>query len=352
MKLTKDPESGVYHVKFTGTDGRSHSRSTKSSNLEEAKRIVEQAKVAELEAAAKAGALNAESLMAIMASRKVDCAGAVEEWAAWRIKASEPATVRTQRLCLGAMLAQFSAAKWPVTKLTFDHLDEYVNNKDGTGRSNRDTRIAALRSFFGFLTARAYRVDDPSKLVRVRMKDLTHEQKETKKRVPFTEKEFNRIMDNTEGFFRWATALSYYAGLRLSDVACLEWSSLLPEEIIVWTRKGETRVALPIDDPLIGGGKLRMIFFEIMEHSRHPLYVFPEEREVMTDPEKRSRLSVYYGRILTKLNIEGKSFHCLRHAFATRLAKAGKTMEEIGRAIGHSKASTRSGVTAGYVTKG
>lgn len=347
MNIVADKDTGIYKVRFKDASGKTRTRSTGVTNLEDAKRVVADAKVKELELAALAKTLNAESLTAIMASgKKVSCSDAVGEWAAWRLGHSSPNTVRSQELVLRAFLRFHGADNWALPKLVFDHLDKFVNADDACKVAARDMRVAALRSFFDFITARAWYVGNPSKLVRVRMNNLTVEQKERAHRQPVTEREFNHIMKHAEGFQKYATALSYWAGLRLSDVACLEWASILPDELVVWTRKAERRVALPIDDPLIGGGKLRMVIMALLEdHSHHPAYVFPEEREVILDPARRARLSVYYGRLLTELGIEGKSFHCLRHAFATRLAKAGKSLEDIGRLIGHANAKT----TAGYV---
>jgi len=346
----KKNSSGTYVARFRGKDGRSHTRSTGAKTLEEARRILEESRLLDIEAAAKANALNAESLTAIMAGRKVTCATAVAEWAEWRAASTSPNTLRTQLITLNQWMAKISAGGWPVNKLKFEHIDGFVNDKaDDAGRSTRDSRLASIRSFFEFITARAYYAGNPSKLVSVRLRDLSHEQKEHKERVPFTEREFNHIMQHTEGKWRWWAALSYWAGLRLADCACLEWASVLENEIVVWTKKSDARVALPIDDPLIGGGKLRTIMLEIMEVSHHPLYVFPDDREVAMDPSKRARHSVYFGRVLEELGIEGKSFHCLRHSFATRLAKAGKSVEDIGRLLGHSKSSSAGSVTAGYI---
>jgi integrase len=348
--LVKDKASGVYQAKFKDATGATRSRSTKSKNIEEARAVLDKSRILDLEIQAKAGTLTAEALTAIMAGRKVTCASALAEWAAWRKMSAAPNTVRTQQIILQQFFALIGADKWAVNRLTFEHLDGFVNSKeDETGRSNRDLRLASVRSFFQFLTAKAYYVGNPSHLVRVRVRDLSHEQKERTPRVPFTEREFKHIISHTEGQWRWWTMLSYWAGLRISDCACLEWGSLLPDEIVVWTRKGESRVALPIDDPLIGGGALRSVFFELMEHNRHGQYVFPGERDVALNPEKRARHSVYYTRILAGLGIEGKSFHCLRHSFATRLSKAGKSVEDVGRLLGHAKGSTK--VTEGYVHK-
>lgn len=344
-------KSGVYHAEFTDAAGKTHSRSTKSRSLKEARAVLDQSRLIELEIAARAKSLNAESLTAIMAGRKVTCASALVEWVEWRKLSASPNTLRTQRIIMESFFAKYGAGQWPLAKLTFEHIDGFVNDPaDTTKRSNRDLRLASLRSFFELITAKSYYVGNPSRLVKVRLNKLTVEQKEHIKREPMTEKEFKHIVAHTEGFYQIATELSYWAGLRLSDCANLEWSSILPDELVVWTQKSESRVAIPIDNPLFGGGVLRMTFMRMFELNRHPQYAFPSERATNLDPEKRAKLSVYYSRILKDLGIVGKSFHCLRHTFAQRLADAGVAVEKIGRAMGHAaeRAPTHS-VTKGYI---
>lgn len=339
-------KGGIYHVTFVDVNGVRHERTTKMRNLEDARAVLEESRLVEIEAAARAGTLTAEGLTAIMAGRKVTCEGALVEWGRWRTNRGAPNTIRTQELCLKQFFSRIDAARWPVNRLTFEHLDDFVNANDGTGVSNRTIRRAALRSFFTFITAKAYYVGNPSAMVKVRMNSLSHEQKESVPRVPFSEKEYRHLVAHTTGFWKAAVMLSYWAGLRLTDIACLEWASLSTDEVIVWTRKTHSRVALPIDDPLLGGGELRGLCFELMVENAHPLFVFPKEREIAMDPERRARHSVYFARQLEKVGITGKSFHCLRHSFATRLANAGKTIEDIGRALGHAKGSE---VTQGYI---
>lgn len=350
----KKSKSGVYHAEFKDASGTQHSRSTKSRNLKEARAVLDQSRLIELEIAARAKSLNAESLTAIMSGRKVTCASSLAEWVEWRKLSSSPNTLRTQRIIIESFFSKLGAEKWPVTKLTLEHIDQFVNDPaDTTKRSNRDLRLASLRSFFEFISARAYCVGNPSRLVKVRLNKLSVEQKEHIKREPMSEKEFRHIVAHTEGFYQIATELSYWAGLRLSDCANFEWSSILPDELVVWTQKSGSdsgRVAIPIDDPLFGGGALRMTFMRMFELNRHAQYVFPAERETNLDPEKRAKLSVYYSRILKDLGIEGKSFHCLRHAFAQRLADAGVEVEKIGRAMGHAVGREQTNaVTKGYI---
>jgi integrase len=169
---------------------------------------------------------------------------------------------------------------------------------------------------------------------------LSHKAKEKKKRKAFTEFEYKHIMRNAEHFHREATALAWWTGMRFSDIARLEWDSIdfKAKTLTVHTKKTDARICLPLMDPLIGGGVLLKILTDI--EVRHDDYCFPEQRALDMDPSKRATLSTYYGRMLARLNISGKSFHCLRHSFVTRCKKEGKTLEEIALWVGHSSEQT------------
>lgn len=339
MEIFKDKESGIYKVRFQGANGMVE-RSTRTTSRPAAEIVVNNSRLRDLELAGKAKALTADSLQAIMAGRKITCETALTEWYEWRATDAKANTLRTQSILLNQFLRELGAEKWPVTRITDKLIETFVNQVDGTGSRNRALRLATISNFFKFCSARAYCVGNPSKLVRVKLTGLTHEQKESKRRVPMTEKEYRHIIKHTDGFWRAAVALSYWTGLRLSDIAALEWASITADGITVWTAKRDARVVLPLDEPLIGGGELASIIMGLMSEITDTTYVFPKQRECILDPAKRARLSVQFGRILESLGIEGKSFHCLRHSFATRLRTAGKTGKQIMDLLGHSNETT------------
>ena len=350
MKLIKDPATGIYSVRFKGADGKTHLRTTKTTSKGDAMIVVDQAGVANLELAAKANALTAETVTAIVAGRKITAATAAEQWLERLRTNREISTVTNHGYYVAAWLERLGAKAWPVARLTEQHVDSYVNEKSDATAATRGSRLAAIRSFFMFCSARGYIVGNPAALGEVRLRGLTHEQIEPKKRVPITADEYRRIMawpadDMTLGkFMTAATAISYWTGLRLTDIANLEWPCFTGTELIVWTGKTDTRVALPLSNPLIGSGELKMVLLGVAEEARPGArYLFPDAHKIATDLTDRAKLSVYYGRLLERVGIEGKSFHCLRHAFVTRLKKAGVTIEEIGRVVGHSNTKTTEG---------
>lgn len=340
-KIIKDAD-GKFRVSFKDSSGKTRKRALGVTNKEDAKRLVDEAGIAKLEHAAQAGNLTADVISMIVAGKRVSAKDVVKGWIEWRTRTKAASTVKTQEIALNQWLRELGAYGWPVTRFTYQHVDDFVNCEDAGKEANRHARLHAIRSFFQFATASAFCAADPSRLVVVRRKSMSVEQKEKAERIPFTPGEYKRIMSETEGFWRWATALSYWTGLRLVDVCCLEWASIRSDAILVFTRKDEDRIWLPFDNPHINpGGELQNIIFEMtLGCVGSKQYVFPKQRLEILDPSKRAKFSVAYTRLLNRLGIENKSFHCLRHSFATRLKKAGVSIEEIAVHLGHSSTKT------------
>jgi integrase len=138
--------------------------------------------------------------------------------------------------------------------------------------------------------------------------------------------------------------IGWWTGLRLSDICTLEWSAFVDGDIIVHTIKRDRRVQIPMSHPAIGGGILNLVLLEMAENRTSSRFCFPDAAEAIMDVNRRSKFSVAFMRLLNRLDIYGRSFHCLRHSFVTRLAAEGIEMEAIGKLVGHAQ----SGTTMGY----
>jgi len=203
--------------------------------------------------------------------------------------------------------------------------------------------LSVIREFYKFLTGIGYALANPSLLVTVHWQNLSHEQKETKEKEVFSDIEFNRLVDaadnwqiqsHTENFWGVAVRLGRYLGLRLGDICNLEWVALKkPGYIKVWTRKRNVDVYLPLDE-------LAVSMAIAMIPRDDPKYCFPIERYITNEPKDRHRLSKYFQRLCEMAGIEGKSFHCLRHTYATECARKGKSMPHIAADLGHRHLTT------------
>jgi integrase len=335
MKLKPNPK-GIYYAHLTG----SNPINLKTKSLDEAKRLARAAKLEELEFAAKTKMLTAEAVQRLCSGGKVTGKRALERW---RILSESmlgltPATRFSYEGHIKRFLIVTKLNDEPISTASFDHIDKFVNANDDTAVSTRNMRRASLDSFFKICSAEGFTIRNPAELTKVKMHGLTFEQKEPKVREPFNDLEIDQLRSIDDPFWRVAVRLSLDYGLRLSDVACLEWASLAkPGVLIVWTDKHDKRLELPTTP---GTSHL----FESVPRGSSR-YVFPEQAEIVQDMKRRSTLSVYFSRHLKRLGIPNKSFHCLRHTFATRRAELGDSIDQIRLKMGHSSPDT----TAAYV---
>lgn len=340
MKI-KANAKGVYYAHLTG----SNPINLRTKNLTEAKRLAKEAKLEEIEFAAKANLLTAEAVQRLSAGGKVTGERALDRWREMADKALglTPATRHSYEGHIKRFLVTTKLVDRPISVASFEHVDSFVNAQDEASASTRNMRKASIDSFFHICAAEGLVVRNPATLSKVKLGRLTFEQKEPKVRLPFSDLELDQLSKLESPFWRAACHLSLEYGLRLSDIAKLEWGSFLkPGKLIVWTDKHDRRIELPLHPDTMR--LIRGVDDSPFEWPP-PRWVFPEQAETASDPSNRAKLSVYFSRHLKRLGIHGKSFHCLRHTFATRRAQLGDTIDEIRLKMGHVSTAT----TEGYV---
>jgi integrase len=183
---------------------------------------------------------------------------------------------------------------------------------------------------------------------------LDHQQLEPKVREPFNAQEIQRLLkdcdERDDYFWRFAVAAASELGLRLGAICQLEWDAFAKVGVVIVTKnKRNKRLELPISPELAD------LVTTIPVVSAK--YLFPEQRAMIVDVQRRAGLSMQFRRICDRLGFKDRTFHCLRHTVATsKFAKADKaelakklvdalTLEEIGKLLGHSSTKT----TKGYI---
>lgn len=350
--------NGTYKCFYKGAGNKTHQVDTKQSNIKDAKDVVSKAGIEKLEKAAVANALTEQVVSTLLDRPKTPCAKLVRPWlTSLDERGRSPNTLHDYGASVKAWLKGCKLADALPLKIERGHVDAFVNPDGDLTRSGRSSRLAAVSGFCDWLRMNRHISEDPSMGVKVKLRGLNHLQKEGRKRQPFTEGEYKVFMqyldlflinpdrkhsEDNARFWQSAIPLAYWTGLRLSDICNLEWNSVGNGELVVWTQKRESRVALPLDDPLIGSGELKDVLSDLNRISIHERYVFPHYRAISEDPAGRSFFSKDFPRWRDSAGLggTGKTFHCLRHAFVTRLKRAGKSIEEIGRLVGHKDSKT------------
>jgi len=375
--------SGVWELKHPGQDGRMtdwYSSGIKGSERE-LRSHVKQTKLEDIVVLGKNGALSERVIAQFQRGtpKRITLESVRDEWQDWMEKVGKaPRSIET---CLNNfdrwIKTQKIQRKNPM-HVTVDDIYPFVNPVDSPIKiKTRSIRLFAIRTLFEYLVAHNYSAGNPSAIVKVRKdKSLVgHSQQEVKRIEAFTKAEYNKLIKyfdreiahvqamlrgqkkdpgirkpvtrlNWLQFFRFATVFSYEIGLRLGDICQLEWLSFSEVgEVIVHTDKSDTRIAVPMSDDMQAA--LELVPTDDMD------YLFPMQRELILS-KKRSQVSVYFKNELDRCEIEGKSFHALRHTCIRRMRKelkdeygdeitADEVLERIGRVVAHANTSTTKG---------
>lgn len=267
-----------------------------------------------------------------------------------------PNTVLAAEATLGKWMQSFSASCLP-EQISQKQIDDWINPVDSeVSLSSRRCRLSFLRSFFHYALATDNVERDPTALIEVKFRLLSHRQKERPPRKPVTDAEIAKLLhflrhrmhrdaDGKHRFWYVATALGRYAGLRFSDVCLLERASIddTPGKLVVWTRKKGKRIALPITDLLAEA----MALIPMPQTAGQRQFCFPVQRDMYLDCHQRTTLCKQFSRLCARVRLTGAGFHDLRRAFITEQVNSGRPLHEVARAVGHASIDT----TLGYVTE-
>ena len=341
MKLFKT-KAGFYSVSFVSREGKTITRSLKTKSKAEASALVKEAKIEQIEMAAKANALTKDTI-ALVTGGIMSIADVQAEYKRFReLKSHSVHSMYSEETIVNSFLEENNLSDANIDDITKEQIFATVNKDNKASLNHKRKQITAIRGLISFAIANGYILKDPTYGIVVDKSKLSVKQKEPKRKIPFTEEDYDIIRKNCSYFWSIAADFAWWTGLRMSDIAQMEWDSFSENNLIVHTVKTDTRVALPYDDPLIGGGILRDTIARIEPDDEK--YCFPKWNWFSNDEKARATLPTYFARELKRKHPkafeEGKRFHSFRRAFVTRCKKAGKSLEDIATWVGHSDTRT------------
>jgi len=344
--------NGYWHIFYKARrGGRELQLSTDCKNRRDAVIVARKSGIKQIERAARYNRLTHEAIGRILAGKKITMTSVVDQYAGWMVSCDRSKTsITNTTLTLRRWLRDMEIEKIQPANVAVEDISSWINDpKSEKKRSSRLAALGIISSLFKFMLANGWITTNQAALVRVNNSVMSHDQKESREKVPFTQEEVLSLLAwlflRKKWFWRFAVACSYWTGLRLSDVANLEWRSFeQPGKLIVWTKKTGARVEHNLDEVM------QTFLAEVPVADK--VYLFPRVRDIANDPNKRAHLSIMFSRLCAKAGIPGKHYHLLRHSFASELNRSNSasvldlakrlansmSKEEIQKLLGHSSA--------------
>lgn len=235
--------------------------------------------------------------------------------------------------------------KMTLAELNLETIAEWVDWSLHDNEESPNTvkmRIQCLRGFLSWCRDMALLEGDPTRgLPRIRPADCA--------RNPFSLDDYQRLLAACGGhiedrdpfsptygqrfpsYWKHACIVGWHTGLRLGDVACMEWDQIdfVGDTITVsplklkWRRQS---LVIPM------APDLRVSMLE-MDEQRTSEYVSPLMRRAYFS--WTGKLQVQFSELAERAGVRG-SFHCFRHSFVTRLINVGADPLLIGSITGQS----------------
>lgn len=202
---------------------------------------------------------------------------------------------------------------------TREDIELWWSTRRDLSPATRSNDLACLRAFYRWCQRWEHRTDDPTTRL-----DAPGVDKGLPR--PTSRADLRRMLDTFPPDLRRAVALGAYAGLRVSEVAALDWADVDVEarRARIWHSKG---------------GKSRMVAlgFVLIDE------LLPDAGgNVVTaggDRQSAATLQRRVNRAIRGLGIDD-TFHQLRHRYGTLAYQATRDLVAVGRQMGHSSPVT------------
>lgn len=237
--------------------------------------------------------------------------------------------------------------------LNLKDLENYDYNKFSAELSKtlsqktiRDT-IILLKSILMFVSEK-YSVPIKMKLITL--------PKFNKKKVQifnnYERKKLEKFLLNTNDIQYLGMLISLYEGLRIGEACCLKWKNINLKEKTITIEKtmqrmyiDNNRTEIVITSPkTISSNRVIPIGKTLFEKLKYLKKNFNDDDFVITGSKSKiiepSTYRNKYKKLLSKLDIEYKNYHTLRHTFATRCIQVGMDAKSLSEILGHSNVTT------------
>ena len=232
--------------------------------------------------------------------------------------------------------------KKPLDKITRDDIISYMKilKQESYAATSSARKLAALKSFFRFMTAEGYLQEDPSEVVETANRGVV---------LPkvLSQDEVKRLFEapdlkQNEGFRdRTMLEVMYATGMRVSELLSLTVASVnLDTKYVIAYGKGSKERLLPIGHYALGYLKeyLERVRPHFVKAGKNTDKLFLTVRGTGMTRQRFWQIIKFYGQ---KAGItKSLTPHTLRHSFATHMLDNGADLRTVQELLGHADIST------------
>ena len=211
-------------------------------------------------------------------------------------------------------------ARW--SEITRTDIDRFISDMVAAGMAPASTnrRLAAISGLYGYMKREGYNIENPCKF---------ESRRKLSKSLPNTinEEELKRAYDNASGAVKTMLGILCTTGIRIQELLDLKWEDI-----------NLIDCSLCINGK---GAKERMVYTTekvLTDIAAYKTAMNPHGQ--MFCISQRTARHMIWESLKPYCNAKQLSPHVIRHTWATRLAKNGANVSQIGTLLGHEHLET------------
>jgi len=216
--------------------------------------------------------------------------------------------------------AHLDHARW--SEITRADIDQYISDLAAAGMTPATTnrKLSAISGLYGYLKREGYEVENPCKY---------ESRRKLSKSLPNTinEDELRQAYDNAAGAVKTMLGILCTTGIRIQELLDLNWEDINLSDCSLRI-KGK-------------GSKERMVYTTeqvLTDIAACKAEINPHGQ--MFGIDQRTARHMIWEALKPYCNAKQLSPHAIRHTWATRLAKNGVNVSQIGTLLGHEHLET------------
>jgi integrase len=212
-------------------------------------------------------------------------------------------------------------------------VNDFLLSLAGRGRATIYLHQVAIQAFYSWLAANEVIESNP---LQHNPNAVTYVP--SRRKPVFTNAEYSALKEASRRSMRhsyWTGAIivGWNTGLRLADVAQLEWGEILFTDSSIRLKPQKTeKLEKVVEIPM--AAELKLWLTDQAAVTAGDRYVQPAMAQKYRYDRSKT-LSVEFGRVCKSAGIIGKSFHCFRHTFVSRNLAANVNPSILADMTGH-----------------
>lgn len=268
-----------------------------------------------------------------------------------RMRVKESSYVKYGNLLRRHILPEFGADL--LGSITTERMERFVREYDQRGMGGKSVRdiLAVIRAVCRYGEKIGWCVPCRFSLIRLR----EHEDRHEVRILSREEREiFERYLLEDEDLMKTGILISLYMGLRLGEVCALRREHILYEESVLCVRhtmqriqctdeagahKTKVIITNPKSSSSIRDIPIPTILMErlrVLEGLPGTVYVLTGKSDKYVEPRTMENVLKRY---LQACDMDGITYHALRHTFATRCIESGFDVKTLSEILGHANAN-------------